>query len=191
MGGVRRTFCLGWPGTMILPISASHIARITGVSHWQPACTGLLYSFLYLYWFSPESHQWLNKMFPWLERAIGQLIMTSCFQPMIRLNSENSVFRTGHRNPGLLSHLSLCSSSDRTSHLVLRRWQTYNPSYSALANSFRDPISKKHPSQKRAGGEAQRVGPEFKPQYCKKKKKKKRKKERKMVMILSLWFSTR
>jgi hypothetical protein len=30
----------------------------------------------------------------------------------------------------------------------------------------------KDPSQKRAGGVAQGVGSEFKPQYCKKKKKK-------------------
>jgi hypothetical protein len=30
------TFCLGWPGT-ILRISASQVARITGVSHWCPA----------------------------------------------------------------------------------------------------------------------------------------------------------
>jgi hypothetical protein len=29
----------------------------------------------------------------------------------------------------------------------------------------------KNPSQKRTGGVAQGVGPEFKPQYCKKKKK--------------------
>jgi hypothetical protein len=33
------------------------------------------------------------------------------------------------------------------------------------ANSSRDPISKKKKSQKRAGGVAQGVGPEFKPQY--------------------------
>jgi hypothetical protein len=32
--------------------------------------------------------------------------------------------------------------------------------------------SRKHPSQKRAGGMAQGVGPEFKPQYRKKKKEK-------------------
>jgi hypothetical protein len=32
-------------------------------------------------------------------------------------------------------------------------------------NSSRDPILKKNPSQKRAGGVAQGVGPEFKPQY--------------------------
>jgi hypothetical protein len=32
------------------------------------------------------------------------------------------------------------------------------------------PYLKKNPSQKRAGGVAQGVGPEFKPQYCKKKK---------------------
>jgi hypothetical protein len=33
------------------------------------------------------------------------------------------------------------------------------------------PFLEKNPSQKRAGGVAQGVGPEFKPQYCKKKKK--------------------
>jgi hypothetical protein len=31
--GVLRTICLGWPPMVILPISASPIARITGVSH--------------------------------------------------------------------------------------------------------------------------------------------------------------
>jgi hypothetical protein len=35
----------------------------------------------------------------------------------------------------------------------------------------RKTLSWKNPSQKRAGGMAQGVGPEFKPQYCKKKKK--------------------
>jgi hypothetical protein len=55
-----------------------------------------------------------------------------------------------------------------------------NPSYSGgrdqedpglkpdLANILQDPIS--NPSQKRAGGVAQDVGPEFKPQYHQKKK---------------------
>jgi hypothetical protein len=37
--GVSRTICPGWPRTMILPISASQLARITGVSHWHPANT--------------------------------------------------------------------------------------------------------------------------------------------------------
>jgi hypothetical protein len=58
----------------------------------------------------------------------------------------------------------------------------YNPRYSgsrdqedwdlksAEANSSQDPISK-NPSQKRSGGMAQGVGPEFKPQYRKKKRK--------------------
>jgi hypothetical protein len=50
-------------------------------------------------------------------------------------------------------------------------------SKSTWANSLQDPISKtkqtnkKHPLQKRAGGVAQGVGPDFKTQYCKKKKK--------------------
>jgi hypothetical protein len=46
----------------------------------------------------------------------------------------------------------------------------------AWANSSRDPISKE-PIIKKAGGVAQGVGPEFKPQYLKKTKKKR--KERK------------
>jgi hypothetical protein len=60
---------------------------------------------------------------------------------------------------------------------------TYNTSYSggrdqenhgskpAQANTSRDPILKKK-SQKRDGGLAHCLGPEFKPQYCKKKRKK-------------------
>jgi hypothetical protein len=32
-------------------------------------------------------------------------------------------------------------------------------------------LSRKHPLQKKSGGMAQGVGPELKPQYCKKKKK--------------------
>jgi hypothetical protein len=60
--------------------------------------------------------------------------------------------------------------------------QAYNPSYSggrdqedwgmkpAQANSSWDvPLSRKNPLQKKTGGVAQGVGPEFKPQYCKKK----------------------
>jgi hypothetical protein len=40
-------------------------------------------------------------------------------------------------------------------------------------NSLQNPILK-NPSQKRTGGVVQGVGPEFKPQQCKKKKKKKK-----------------
>jgi hypothetical protein len=58
---------------------------------------------------------------------------------------------------------------------------SYNPSYSGGrnqkdhslksdgANSLYDPISRKRPSQKRAGKVAQGVGPEFKHQYHTKK----------------------
>jgi hypothetical protein len=41
-----------------------------------------------------------------------------------------------------------------------------------LENNSWDP-TQKNPSQTRAGGVAQGIGPEFKPQYCKKKKEKK------------------
>jgi hypothetical protein len=62
---------------------------------------------------------------------------------------------------------------------------TCNPSYSggrdqedlgskpAPGKSFERPYLKKNPSQKRAGGMAQGVGPEFKPR-CQKKKKNRR-----------------
>jgi hypothetical protein len=67
---------------------------------------------------------------------------------------------------------------------VLEEAHACNPSYSgdrdqddrssktAPANSLQAPVSKKIPSQKRTGGVAQGVSPEFKPWYCKKKKKK-------------------
>jgi hypothetical protein len=31
------TICLGWPQTVILLISASQVAKITGMSHWRLA----------------------------------------------------------------------------------------------------------------------------------------------------------
>jgi hypothetical protein len=42
---------------------------------------------------------------------------------------------------------------------------------------------KKKPLTKRAGGVAQGVGPEFKPQYHKKKKKKKKRKKKEPSLI--------
>jgi single-stranded DNA-specific DHH superfamily exonuclease len=42
---------------------------------------------------------------------------------------------------------------------------------------LRETLSRKHPLQKRTGGVAQGVGPEFKPQNCKKKKERKKRKE--------------
>jgi hypothetical protein len=47
--GSRRTMCLGWLGTSILLISASWLARITGMSHQSPATCSFLYNFLYLF----------------------------------------------------------------------------------------------------------------------------------------------
>jgi hypothetical protein len=38
---VLCTICPGWPWTLILLIFASWVARITGVSHWSPACLNL------------------------------------------------------------------------------------------------------------------------------------------------------
>jgi hypothetical protein len=47
-------------------------------------------------------------------------------------------------------------------------------------------LSQKKPLQKRAGGVAKGVGPEFKPQYCKKKKKRKEKERRSLFHTLKL-----
>jgi hypothetical protein len=66
-----------------------------------------------------------------------------------------------------------------------------NPSYSrgrdqkdrgskpAEANSYAPSYLEKNPSQKRAGGVTEGVGPEFKPQYRKKKRKKRKEGEKK------------
>jgi hypothetical protein len=35
--GFSQTICLGWPWTTILPISASQVIRITGMSYWCSA----------------------------------------------------------------------------------------------------------------------------------------------------------
>jgi hypothetical protein len=58
----------------------------------------------------------------------------------------------------------------------------------AQANTLRGPISK-IPNTKRAGGVAQSVGPEFKPQYhIKKKERKKTKKKKKYKKLVNpLW----
>jgi hypothetical protein len=50
------TVCLGWPWTTTLPISASQVARITGLSHWCPTHSLLIP----LYWScSCQSSFWL------------------------------------------------------------------------------------------------------------------------------------
>jgi hypothetical protein len=40
--GVSRTICMVWLQTLILPISASQVVRIIGVSHWLLATRSLL-----------------------------------------------------------------------------------------------------------------------------------------------------
>jgi hypothetical protein len=52
------------------------------------------------------------------------------------------------------------------------------------------PYLEKNPSQKRAGGVAQGVGPEFKPQYCKERQKpRERERERQKIRLfcILLW----
>jgi hypothetical protein len=51
---VSQTVCLGWPQTMILLISASQVAKITGVSHWHLAELILWSLFSFALWFTEE-----------------------------------------------------------------------------------------------------------------------------------------
>jgi hypothetical protein len=39
---VSQTICWDWPWTVILLLAVSQVARITGVSHWRPAVSGVL-----------------------------------------------------------------------------------------------------------------------------------------------------
>jgi hypothetical protein len=50
--GILRTICLGWPQTLILPMSASQIVKITGMSHKHPPkklYLSIYLSIIYLY----------------------------------------------------------------------------------------------------------------------------------------------
>jgi hypothetical protein len=53
--GVSWTICLGWPGTVILCILVSQVARITGVSHWHLTGTGTLNK-------GPDDGPWVGSM---------------------------------------------------------------------------------------------------------------------------------
>jgi hypothetical protein len=48
VGGVSQTICLGWPRTEIFWISASQVARITGMSHHHPVRLLLFNLYLFL-----------------------------------------------------------------------------------------------------------------------------------------------
>jgi hypothetical protein len=50
-----------------------------------------------------------------------------------------------------------------------QEWSWFKASHGQIVH---ETLSQKHPSQKRAGGVAQSISPEFKPQYRKRKKKK-------------------
>jgi hypothetical protein len=72
-GGVWKTICPGWLRTTILLISASQVARLTGLSYW---CLAMVY-------FLSNLHAWLftSTVFHWLESTEG---MNLCSQISIR-----------------------------------------------------------------------------------------------------------
>jgi hypothetical protein len=58
---ISRTICPGWLQTMILLISASWEATITGMSHWHPASTLVLDPFCFI---GSASTFWLYFVLP-------------------------------------------------------------------------------------------------------------------------------
>jgi hypothetical protein len=67
--GVLPTICLGWTWSKNLPISASQVPKITGVSHQHLACC-LLKNILFCFWIPPfldpfelSKHSWAGLGF--------------------------------------------------------------------------------------------------------------------------------
>jgi hypothetical protein len=73
--GAHWTICSGWLWTMILLISASWVARITGLSHWHLAGYTFLCAFYLLHSlekdiYAPSSKRWqellsINNLYKW------------------------------------------------------------------------------------------------------------------------------
>jgi hypothetical protein len=82
--GVSWTISLGWPWTMILPISAFQVANITGVSH---LCLVIL-GFLSLAYFA-QYDEWLKKDFFFLRCKITGLDCTR------ERDTTNKILRSG------------------------------------------------------------------------------------------------
>jgi hypothetical protein len=87
-----------------------------------------------------------------------------CFSNLIMHPSDLRGFKKNSGGRALVAHACNPSYSGG-------RDQEDNSLKPAQANSSMRPCLEKNPSQKRAGGVAQGVGPEFKPQYGEKKKK--------------------
>jgi hypothetical protein len=77
---VSRTICLGWPGTVILLISTSQVARITGVSHWHPAVC-LLYNMKHCLFFMFAAFSWqIFSMYQFVGPSVLFNTWEACFQ---------------------------------------------------------------------------------------------------------------
>jgi hypothetical protein len=67
---VSQTICLGWLRTMFLLISASWVARITGVSHCRPAMVELLKG-------CKSFHSWFWRMFH--RKKLNSMLQSICY----------------------------------------------------------------------------------------------------------------
>jgi hypothetical protein len=67
---VLRTICPGWLQTVFFLVSASRVARITGVSHWRPTVEEILYSTLSGLGTLAENHLAIHIGFSWTPNFI-------------------------------------------------------------------------------------------------------------------------
>jgi hypothetical protein len=116
-GGVLWTICPGWPWKVILPMSASHVARLTSLSHWCPALALLIFV--------------TNNI---ISLSLHLSILP---QPMLALNSPSSCFSLW------VHELQSCPTTPRWHHcfffevlgLELRAY-TLNHSTNPFRNGF-------------------------------------------------------
>jgi hypothetical protein len=100
--GVLQTLCLGWSWTMILLISASHVAGIAGMSHWlSRAC-------LFLWYWSLSSGTYAC----WAGCLLLELFCQSCFVLSIFETESRELFAWAGFKPWSSWSLSFWSRWD-------------------------------------------------------------------------------
>jgi hypothetical protein len=123
--GVSLTFCLGWPQTVILPISASYIARIIDLSY----CT---WPFLLFSYFSDRVFWFL---FGWASDCFVLLVPpSSCKLPCLACLLDGGLTNSPHS----FSPLPWVTSNCDSPNLCLPRSWHYRskPLYPALVHRF-------------------------------------------------------
>jgi hypothetical protein len=155
---ISRIIYLGWPRTSILPISASQVARIIGYNFRSTLLTpSWKYAIQKRAGGMAHPHECLLSKCEALSSK-PQLLpkYLACF-------NQNDIKKDHGPECQWLTPIILATQEAEMRRIEARS----QPGQIVL-----ETLSWKNPSQKRTDGVAQGVGPEFKPQYCKKKKKK-------------------